>query len=144
MFLAGNAWTGFRWLRCACTAVGLAVAAITLFLGISSLFADFWVGIRNRACEILLLQLAATLLCTGILGEYVGRAYWEAKRRPLYAVKRPAIFLGPTNFAGRPPWPARIVSDSCESRRATAPGALPRCMKITANRPGNECLEAGI
>lgn len=88
--LASNAWTGFSLapLR-ACTILGLAVAAGAAVLAAWSLLTVV-LGWRHSAglSEILLLtQLAATLLCTGILGEYVGRAYWETKRRPLFAVE---------------------------------------------------------
>lgn len=88
--LAANAWTGFSLapLR-ACTLVGLVVAATTALVAVWSTLAALagWnrgIGLTEM---LSLTQLAATFLCTGILGEYVGRAYWEAKRRPLYAIE---------------------------------------------------------
>ncbi len=88
--LAGNALTGFTLapLR-ACLVSGLIVAAATVLLGCASLIA--WVFGWGSGIGVLgtflLAQLAATCLCTGILGEYVGRSYWEAKQRPLFAIE---------------------------------------------------------
>jgi hypothetical protein len=88
--LAGNALTGFSLapLR-ACMVIGLSVAVLTMLLsclaGLAHL-AGWSIGIG--LIEILLLtQLAATFTCTGLLGEYVGRAYWEAKQRPHYVIQ---------------------------------------------------------
>jgi dolichol-phosphate mannosyltransferase len=41
----------------------------------------------------------AQLLCLGILGEYLGRAYGENKRRPLYFVKETLGFDEPFSRA---------------------------------------------
>jgi dolichol-phosphate mannosyltransferase len=29
----------------------------------------------------------AQLVCLGVVGEYVGRIYWESKKRPLYLIQ---------------------------------------------------------
>jgi polyisoprenyl-phosphate glycosyltransferase len=88
--LAGNALTGFSLapLR-AFTLVGLVVATVTVLLSFLTIFARVagW-SVGLTLTEILLLtQLAATFLCAGVLGEYVGRAYWETKQRPLFAIE---------------------------------------------------------
>ena len=88
--LAGNALTGFSLapLR-ACTVIGLTVAALTVLLSclsVSARLAGWNIGLG--LVEILLLtQLAATFACAGILGEYVGRTYWESKQRPVFAIE---------------------------------------------------------
>jgi dolichol-phosphate mannosyltransferase len=40
------------------------------------------------------------LVCLGVIGEYLGRTYWEMKRRPLYLVQEQ---LGFSPIASRPP-----------------------------------------
>ena len=88
--LAGNALTGFSLapLR-ALTLVGLVVAAITVLLTCLTILGRVtgWSAGLGLTEILLLTQLAATFLCAGILGEYVGRAYWETKQRPLFAIE---------------------------------------------------------
>jgi dolichol-phosphate mannosyltransferase len=88
--LVGNAWTGFSLapLR-ACFLAGLAVAAVTALAIVWNLCAVLtgWGHGAGLTQILLLAQLAATFLCTGVLGEYVGRAYWETKRRPLFVIE---------------------------------------------------------
>jgi dolichol-phosphate mannosyltransferase len=88
--LAGNALTGFSLapLR-ACLATGLTITAFTFALGCLTVLAQaagwsFGIGLTQF---LLLIQLAAILGCTGILGEYVGRTYWETQQRPLYIIE---------------------------------------------------------
>jgi polyisoprenyl-phosphate glycosyltransferase len=47
-----------------------------------------------------------TLLCLGIIGEYVGRIYHELKRRPLYVVEEVVGFPADHSVAGRDGRPA--------------------------------------
>lgn len=88
--LAGNALTGFSLapLRL-CSIAGLLLASAAMLLGLANgLLCMAGVGGGISGIGLLLLaQLAVTLLCTGLLGEYVGRTYWESKRRPLYAIE---------------------------------------------------------
>ena len=85
--LAGNALTGFSLapLR-ALTFVGVAVAAVTVMLTCFTILGRVagWSAGPGLTEILLLAQLAATFLCAGILGEDVGRAYWETKQRPLF------------------------------------------------------------
>ena len=73
-------WTGFA-------ASGLAVLGIILVLlervvGIAGLVKGWSSAIITE-----LFIGGAQLICLGIIGEYIGRIYGEAKRRPLYIIK---------------------------------------------------------
>jgi polyisoprenyl-phosphate glycosyltransferase len=89
--LAGDAITAFSLapLRI-CTAVGALVGLLLLVWLVLTPIAwmSGWQGFGpGLASALALAQLAATFLCTGILGEYVGRSYWESKQRPLFAIE---------------------------------------------------------
>ena len=88
--LAGNALTGFSLapLR-AFTLAGLIVAAATMLMTCLTILGRLagWSGGLGVTEILLLTQLAATFLCAGVLGEYVGRTYWETKQRPLFAIE---------------------------------------------------------
>jgi hypothetical protein len=65
------------------------MAAATLVGGAASL-AGWLIGLGSGlglVGTLVMAQIAATFLCTGVLGEYVGRTYWESKRRPLFAIE---------------------------------------------------------
>jgi dolichol-phosphate mannosyltransferase len=88
--LAGNALTGFSLAPLRATIVaGLTLGAATAVLGVCSLMSWLigWGSGIGLIGTLLLTQLAATFLCTGVLGEYVGRNYLESKRRPLFAIE---------------------------------------------------------
>jgi dolichol-phosphate mannosyltransferase len=43
------------------------------------------------------------LVCLGVVGEYLGRTYWEMKKRPLYLVQEQLGLVPFTNPAQPPP-----------------------------------------
>ncbi len=87
----------------AATWLGFAVSALAvlgiLYIVYDRLFAKNWVqGWASIVIAILFLG-GVQLICLGIIGEYVGRIYGEAKRRPLYLVRGR---LGFEQTPGRP------------------------------------------
>ena len=92
--------------------VGL-LSALAACLGIvwvllGRLLTDGWVVPGWSATILAILFLGGMqLLCTGILGEYVGRIYEEVKRRPLYVSAEEINFEGDRDGdgAGRPSAP---------------------------------------
>lgn len=73
------------------TWLGLASAVIAivgiLLILVNRLFTRSWVpGWASITIAVLFLG-GAQLVCLGLIGEYLGRAYGEIKRRPLYLVK---------------------------------------------------------
>ena len=79
--------------------LGMVVAVIAFALGVVVLaqyLGDFSIaGYNPRQARgwtslvlILLFSSAVQLFCLGILGEYIGRLFDEAKRRPVYLVRR--------------------------------------------------------
>ena len=72
-------WLGF-------VASGLALAGIVYAL-VLRLFTATWVSGWTSVFIAVLFLGGVQLLLIGILGEYIGRIYGEAKRRPLYLVK---------------------------------------------------------
>jgi glycosyltransferase involved in cell wall biosynthesis len=79
--------------------LGMTVGAVAFLLGIAVLvqyFGDYTVaGYNPRQARgwtslalALLFSSAVQLFCLGILGEYIGRLFEEAKRRPVYMVRK--------------------------------------------------------
>ena len=80
------------------TYVGLAVASVALvasayYLIRFALYRDPIQGFPSIFVGMLFLG-AVQLVCLGIIGEYLGRTYIEAKRRPLYLVRERLESLG--------------------------------------------------
>ncbi len=73
------------------TWVGLAAAGLALAGIVSALVFRLLTGVWASGSTLLLIAVlfvgGAQLLSLGILGEYIGRIYGEAKRRPLYVVE---------------------------------------------------------
>jgi polyisoprenyl-phosphate glycosyltransferase len=67
-------------------ASGLAVIGIFYALA-ARLFAHGWVKGWTSILIAVLFVGGVQLVCLGVMGEYVGRIYGEAKRRPLYLVR---------------------------------------------------------
>jgi glycosyltransferase involved in cell wall biosynthesis len=85
----------------------LATAGIIYALALR-LFTSNWVTGWTALFIGFLLIGGVQLLSLGIIGEYVGRIYGEAKRRPLYLVRER---LG---FEPRPAWPRERVEELAE------------------------------
>jgi polyisoprenyl-phosphate glycosyltransferase len=81
------------------TAIGVASSAMALLGAVIA--ASFgvingqWMAPWGWVVVVVLLLGGAQLLCLGILGEYLGRAYGENKRRPLYFVRETLGFDEP-------------------------------------------------
>ena len=64
----------------------LAVLGILYALALR-LFTDIWVPGWTLLFIAVLFLGGVQLLSLGVIGEYLGRVYWEVKRRPLYLVR---------------------------------------------------------
>lgn len=84
--LRAATWLGFIVSAVALTAIVYALAM--------RLFTDDWVTGWTALFIAVLFVGGAQLLSLGIIGEYVGRIYGEAKRRPLYIVQEARGFDG--------------------------------------------------
>jgi len=75
----------------AATFVGLAAAALSLLGIVSALIIRLLRGYWAPPWAFLIIAIfffgGVQLICTGLIGEYVGRIYMEGKRRPLYVLK---------------------------------------------------------
>lgn len=88
MPLRAATWMGF-------VVSALAIVGIVYAL-VMRLFSNNWVtGWTTLVIAVLLLG-GVQLLALGLIGEYVGRIYGEAKRRPLYLVQERVGFEQPT------------------------------------------------
>jgi hypothetical protein len=58
-----------------------------------SIYTDKEGGYRLRAQKVL--RSSPALMSIGVLGEYIGKIYEQAKNRPLYLVSRTFIIVGP-------------------------------------------------
>jgi dolichol-phosphate mannosyltransferase len=79
--------------------MGLLASALAL-IGIAyalalRLFTDIWVPGWTLLFIAVLFLGGVQLLSLGVIGEYLGRVYWEVKRRPLYLVKERLGFAPP-------------------------------------------------
>jgi dolichol-phosphate mannosyltransferase len=73
------------------TMVGLAASVMALIgccwaLGVR-LMGHHWVAGWTSLFLTVLFMGGVQLVCVGVVGEYVGRTYWETKKRPLYLVQ---------------------------------------------------------
>lgn len=91
-------WLGF-------SASGIALALILYAIGVH-LFTNTWVTGWTSLFIAILFVGGAQLVCLGVIGEYVGRIYGEAKRRPLYLVQE---LVGFTPLARTQPETAQAV-----------------------------------
>ncbi|MGF1447278.1 MAG: glycosyltransferase family 2 protein [Pikeienuella sp.] len=79
-------------------AASLALAGI-LYALVLRVFTDIWVEGWTLLFIAVLFLGGVQLICLGIIGEYIGRIYDEAKRRPLYVVRERIGFEGASNEA---------------------------------------------
>jgi len=114
--LRAATWLGFA-------VSALAVVGILYALGLRLFTDDYVTGWTAMMIAVLLLG-GVQLLSLGVIGEYVGRIYGEAKRRPLYLVAERLGFPRPA--AGRGDQPARPLTVEHEPEVARRPDAPPR------------------
>ncbi|MCL9782732.1 glycosyltransferase family 2 protein [Vibrio sp. S4M6] len=73
------------------TVLGSIVAASAFFYGMVIILKTLVFGVQTQGyASMMVVELAlggVQLLCIGLLGEYIGRIFIEAKRRPLYIVQ---------------------------------------------------------
>ncbi|MCC7351420.1 MAG: glycosyltransferase family 2 protein [Phycisphaerales bacterium] len=87
----------------AATYLGFVVSIVAFLLGVYFLFSFFYFhkpsgsGFTTTILCVLFLG-GVQLICTGILGEYIGRMYEEIKQRPLYIVQRSLGVENPPRF----------------------------------------------
>ena len=77
-------------------AFGVIMAAVAIIATVTLTIMRIWrlgmfrsnvvLGYTSLLCTVLLMG-SFQLICTGILGEYIGRIYDEVKRRPLFVVR---------------------------------------------------------
>ena len=80
---------------------GLACVSI-LWVFAGRLLTNNWVPGWTATIIAILFLGGIQLLCTGLLGEYVGRIYMQSKGRPLYVVGETMGFAGAPRLQGRP------------------------------------------
>jgi dolichol-phosphate mannosyltransferase len=90
------------------TMIGLAASLMALVgclwaLGVRILTHQWVVGWTSLLLAGLFMG-GVQLVCLGVVGEYVGRTYWEAKKRPLYLVQEQ---IGLSGVLGSAVTPAR-------------------------------------
>lgn len=107
------------------TYVGLAVAALTMGFA-AWIFIDTLVngnavpGYASLMIAILFLG-SVNIVATGILGEYVGRIYFEVRNRPLYLVRETQGLATPQKESGT--WTAPSTAASTGSKASTGGSA---------------------
>ena len=102
-------------------AAGISLLAILYALGMR-VFTDVWVTGWTALIIAVLFLGGIQLISLGIIGEYVGRLYGEAKRRPLYLIMERLGFpepsrMGPNLERRREPREARDRRSARERRR---------------------------
>jgi polyisoprenyl-phosphate glycosyltransferase len=102
------------------TMIGLAASLMALIgcwvaLGLR-LWTHHWVVGWTSLLLAGLFMGGVQLVCLGVVGEYVGRTYWEAKKRPLYLVQEQ---LGLSLLLNSVPPPAQHPCGTCGSPRRT-------------------------
>jgi glycosyltransferase involved in cell wall biosynthesis len=95
-------WTGFA--ASGLAVLGILIILLDTFLGVPGLVK----GWSSTVIAVLFIG-GVQLICTGIIGEYIGRIYGESKRRPLYIVRERMGFEAQSQVAARNVRP-RIVS----------------------------------
>ena len=124
--LRGATYLGFA-------ASGLALCGIVYALGVR-LFTNRWVTGWAAIFVAVLFIGGVQLISLGVIGEYIGRLYGEAKRRPLYLLQERLGFSGErrrpmdrerrlvtTDERVRPGPPARPRSDAAHNGGGSAP-----------------------
>lgn len=105
---------------------GIALAAILYALGMR-IFTDEWVTGWTALMIAVLFLGGIQMISLGIMGEYIGRLYGEAKRRPLYLIRERLGFpepnrVGPNLERRREPRDARDRRSLRERRRGMREG----------------------
>ena len=58
-----------------------------------------WVAGWTSLLLTVLFMGGVQLVCVGVVGEYVGRTYWETKKRPLYLIQEQLGLSQPLDLA---------------------------------------------
>ncbi|HYW32422.1 MAG TPA: glycosyltransferase family 2 protein [Gemmatimonas sp.] len=107
----------------AITAIGLAILTIAMLAAVYALARGLFGGDQLSSISTMLIGLllmgGVQLLAIGIVGEYVGRVYGQAKGRPLYLVRQRMGFERPVG----PQLERRDAQPRRQSERATRYGA---------------------
>jgi dolichol-phosphate mannosyltransferase len=74
---------------------------------------------------LLTFLLGFNILCTGVLGEYIGRIYEEVKQRPIFIVRRSLLGTGPRST---------LSAEGSDTRLGTSSG-IPQASSIPSSRP---------
>lgn len=105
--------------------VGMAAAVLALagivYAVAMRVLTNIWVPGWTALMIAVLFIGGVQLICTGILGEYIGRIYGEIKRRPLYIVEEYAGFGEGLPAASRSP----VAPADLRRREVAAPGTAP-------------------
>jgi glycosyltransferase involved in cell wall biosynthesis len=106
MRLALNAITGFSYFPLQIAtylgffAAGVSIIAIPLVIVFRLVGSPAFLGQATTLIAVLFLG-GVQLISLGILGEYIGRIYDEAKGRPLYILRKPSNFENKNSSEGR-------------------------------------------
>jgi polyisoprenyl-phosphate glycosyltransferase len=117
------------WMGFIVSAIALAAITYALFL---RLFTNNWVTGWTALFIAILFIGGAQLLSLGVIGEYIGRIYGEAKRRPLYLVEEAHGFEHAFERATRGRSRDTSTNDSLVPRRRPHDDGLRRPYRDTA------------